>query len=644
MTARPMLHETTRQVSRCIKSIIEVWTISLVVHVKLNGGQILDVRTYCSLSIFLSSTVLIFVQMDRDGAKYEKIFQQEAPETTMGAWNDNLAHSAGEEDHLEDTWPVSEGRENSALALTQLGLDNGIEMMVNELRKLANIGEDILKHSNPENPASDTAIYSHIPDAFARDREQIFIESTGNNQQCVQEQSPNIEEQQATSGACCSRSPTVSTRQSVANQNASPHASATHANRLLKTPNYPQEKAAQANEEDSSVAGLLPKENTAKVVTELSKLFEHTSTALSALTSNSANHDELNRKFQKSVPFPRLSDCQLPRMAYNLKWLEERVVVSDTVLGPMKSQDWMNTVKYFKIRFEKSVPTRFPHDEVVWFTKRLLLLCCSYDDIQALGEKERQKEEIETPTRVGSKKTDAKSVQQRVRTNLHGDVVHRDNVIWWLLAVWKKEDRLPIFRLAILCILVNGCAFTSNTDITLGQFLESTFCEELLPRPDTLDKLTWVRYSLLTIGIMEAITNQRSMHGGLPEDVVVLRGSTGQEKDLSLAFSSLFAGPQKRDLRNIKGSTSFGVQDVESTAAVPTSKFDVHDLDIKRLKRLGSIHIKWTDTFDDHLKLRLGDRNFSCVCWRAHLPSYHPSGWYMTECETSMSAVDTCYL
>lgn len=540
--------------------------------------------------------VLFSVVMDHGGTRYERV---EEPEAIVGAPNDNETHAVAHEDNPEKPWPIYEGRGNTALALTQLDLDNGIEMTAIELKKMANIDGEMLRHGDPDTAPSDTSIHSHETDALMYGRTTTPDDLRHIDQQ--EQWSLGIEEQQVTSGA--DSHPHMACLQ---DESPSPEVS----------PCLSSIRVAQSNGDAQSVL-----EKGARI--------------------SETTHPD-------ATETPRLtSGCQLPCMNHSLRWLEERVVMLDAVLGSMESHDWMEIATAWETHSDNSVSSRYPYDEIAWFKKRVPLLCCCYDDLQALKKEGEGEEEIQQPGPF-RKKQDAKSVQQRVRTNLLGNAVYRENLVWRLLdRVWQKEKTLPIFRLAILCIMLIGCAFTSDIDINIGQFLELAFSEEILPRPDSSDTRTWARYVLLTIGLVVAIGDQHTLYGGVPEDLVIEwdSNSGAREEDLLLTFSSLFCPSLRYDLRKKKSPICSGVQDVESVGSISRStNFDVQDLDIKSLKCLGGIHIKWTNTFVDHLRLELGDRNILYVCWMAHLPGYSPTSWYMASFRATASPVDTSYL
>lgn len=554
--------------------------------------------------------------MDRDGTKYEKVPQREEPEAAVGAGNDNGAHAVAHEDNQENSWPIYKGRENTALALTQLDLDNGIEMMVNELREMANIGEEVLRHGAPDITPSEISVHSHETDESIQNRKSTTNESPTMNEQG--RRSLSSEEQQATPGA-----------ESQCSTQSNPERGI---------------QISETTQSDTMTCG----DKIIRITAELSKLFDHTSEALKALAVDSQTRERPLLVSQERERPKLPSGCQVPCMTHSLKWLEERVVVLDAVLGPMQSRVWMGMAKLWETNCNESASSQYPHDEVVWFKKRVSLLCCCYDDIQALGKEGEGREAREKNEQFG-RKQNAKSLQQRVRTNILGNVLYREMVVWELLNLaWHhKEKTLSVFRLALVCIMAVGCAFTSDIDITVGQFLELAFSEEILPRPDTSDTLSWARYVLLTIAMVTAISRRQKINRASLEDLVIEWSSDdqGREKDLLLTFSSLFVEYEGYDLLMEKAPNFSDVQDVESTAGIPRStKFDVNDMDIKSLKRLGDIHVEWTNTFVDHLRLELGDRNILHVCWMAHFPGYNPIHWNTAGHGKSVSAVATSYL
>lgn len=550
--------------------------------------------------------------MDHDGVKYEQIMQQEEPEATMGAWNDSLARGAGEEDHLADTWPVSEGRESTALALTQLGLDNGIEMMVSELRKVANIGEDMLKHSNPGNPASDKAIYNHKPDTSVHDREHPSNRIPRPNQQCVKGQSLNIDEQQATSGAHDSHPSTACSKDSPSPLGVSPCLSLSRGTQGFGHAQSDQEKGIRMPE-STHPDKTTRDDKVSKVTAELAKLFENTSKALKALTGLTVQN-EAPIKTYSDPPFPLRpgypawrSNCQLPCVKHNLVWLEERVTVLDSTLGDVDLADWTNLLPMV----EEFDPAIFQADEHRWFKKRILLLCCWHGDIHDIERKDTIDD-----------LTGAKAIHTRIRTNLKSNTAYIESVLSCLLGIQDKHRSLPIFRLAVTCIIAIGCAYNTNIDITIGQILDHFFHEKLLPRPEKLDKATWKTISAIAICIVEAVSYRH-----LDRRFTIQVIENGWDKIdnrlfLSKTISSVFTDYHWHRSRISAAKSSDPVlEDIEQgVKRYGLANFDVRDLDIKSLQRIGRLCILWVEDFERHLLLLRGNENILFVCWFAHFP------------------------
>jgi hypothetical protein len=70
-------------------------------------------------------------------------------------------------------------------------------------------------------------------------------------------------------------------------------------------------------------------------------------------------------------------------------------------------------------------------------------------------------------------------------------------------------DRIavPVFLLALPCVMAIGCAYNAGTDIIMGQLFERVFNEGLLTRPKRHDKSTWVRYLAFMLHIVATVSH-----------------------------------------------------------------------------------------------------------------------------------------
>lgn len=144
--------------------------------------------------------------MNHDRTTYEVRPQQES-EANLGASINWSAQTVADEDDIREMWSEAEQMKNTALLLTQIGLDGGIEMMVNELRRVANIGEDVLQNSVPKIRILDTAsceYFSYTGDHGAEKRSHRC-----SIRDCVPGQINLAEDEQATPGADGNYPPTA---------------------------------------------------------------------------------------------------------------------------------------------------------------------------------------------------------------------------------------------------------------------------------------------------------------------------------------------------------------------------------------------------------------------------------------------------
>lgn len=185
-------------------------------------------------------------------------------------------------------------------------------MMVNELRKVANIGEDMLKRGVPDNLPSDTTSHHRQVDESTEHRK-----STSNNFPRIHQQYSSTDEHQATSRAFDGHPSSPPLEHSQPSNGVSPHPSLTYVAKDFGN-------VGTGREESVRIPGASD-DNVSKVTAELSKLFENASRALKALTAPS---EACDKPFWivREGELPKLpSECQAPCANHSLAWLEEQV-------------------------------------------------------------------------------------------------------------------------------------------------------------------------------------------------------------------------------------------------------------------------------------------------------------------------------
>lgn len=143
-----------------------------------------------------------------------------------------------------------------------------------------------------------------------------------------------------------------------------------------------------------------------------------------------------------------------------------------------------------------------------------------------------------------------------------------------------------------------GCAYNSETDITIGELLDQFFGDGLLSRPDSTDKDSWTKLLYSTIQIVENLCRV-GMFTRISSEEVEEWWDSG--KIMSRTISSLFETRSTRSSLRAEFPSHDGF-DVEHISA--DSTLDVNDLDINSLQRVGKLRIAWTLSHRDHLKLR----------------------------------------